>query len=213
VRRSGWAALAGVAFGVMTACAAEPTPTPVPTSFVSSPPAATTTAPTPSPTLSPTPTQSPEPSFNLALPNGTDDRIVVVTVAPNVGAASGTLTVTVTSSATDRIDELVLRWPTALNDVLFLAPFTPSADRIRDGGPPLNQPWTKWVVGPGEQGEPDSTISLGWGPLLPGATLTIPLIASRTTPDPIAFDLQLLARNELLAFAGGRPAEIRVEVP
>jgi hypothetical protein len=159
------------------------------------------------------PTQSPEPSFSLALPNGTDDRTVDVTVAPNVEAASGTLTVTVTSAATDRIDELVLRWPTALNDVLFLAPFTPSADRIRDGGPPLNQPWTKWVVGPGEQGEPDDTTSLGWGPLLPGATLTIPLIATRTASDPIAFDLQFLARNDLLTFAGGGPAEIRVEVP
>ena len=68
-------------------------------------------------------------------------------------------------------------------------------------------------MGPGEQGEPDGTISLGWGPLLAGATLTIPLDATRSSPGPIAFDLQLLARDDLLSLPDGDPAEIRVEVP
>ena len=44
-----------------------------------------------------------------------------------------------------------------------LAPFEPSDDRIRDGGPPLVQEWTKWVIGPGERGEPAGTTS-GSGP-------------------------------------------------
>ena len=98
-----------------------------------------------------------------------DSRVVAATVVPDIGDEGGTLTVTVTSAAAERIDELVLRWPTELNRTLILAPFTPSEDRIRDGGPPLVQPWTKWVRGPGEQGEPDGTISVGWGPLLPQA--------------------------------------------
>ena len=51
---------------------------------------------------------------------------------------------------------------------LFLAPFEPSDDRIREGGPPLVQEWTKWVVGPGERGEPEGTTSLGYGPILAG---------------------------------------------
>ncbi len=89
----------------------------------------------------------------------------------------------------------------------------PSEDRIRDGGPPLVQPWTKWVIGPGERGEPPGTTSVGWGPLLPGATLVIGLEASRRVPDPLAFDLQLLSGNDLLTFEGGGPAEIRVEIP
>jgi hypothetical protein len=121
--------------------------------------------------------------------------------------------VTVTSQAEDRIDELVLRWPTELSESLFLAPFVPSEDRIRDGGPPLVQAWTKWVVGPGEQGEPDGTTSLGYGPLLPGATLAIALDVIRRSAEPVAFDLQLLAGNDLLVLVGGEPAELRVEVP
>ncbi len=170
-------------------------------------------SPTPIATTSASPTATPEPSLSLAPPETTDSRVVAATVVPNIGDEGGTLTVTVTSAAAERIDELVLRWPTELNRTLILAPFTPSEDRIRDGGPPLVQPWTKWVRGPGEQGEPDGTISVGWGPLLPQAELEITLQVARLAAGPVAFDLQLLAGNNLLTLDGGRPAELRVEVP
>jgi len=181
---------------------AAPTPTATPNA---------TPRPTVAPTASPpaSPTASPEPSLSLSLPDVTDPRVVVAAVTPD----GATLRVTVSSTATERIDELVLRWPAELEAMLRLAPFTPSEDRIRDGGPPLQQEWTKWVVGPGEQGEPAGTISLGWGPLLPGATLEIPLVATRVGEGPVEFDLQLLAGNDLLSFEGGLPAELRVEVP
>jgi hypothetical protein len=138
---------------------------------------------------------------------------VGATVVAEVGEQGGTMTFTVTSAAAERIDELVLRWPTELDQTLFLAPFTPSDDRIRDGGPPLVQQWTKWVIGPGEQGEPAGTTSLGYGPLLAGATLEMPLVVTRRAPGPVAFDLQVLAGNDLLTLADGSPAELRVEVP
>jgi hypothetical protein len=121
--------------------------------------------------------------------------------------------ITVTSGSDQRIDELVLRWPTELGETLFLAPFAPSDDRIRDGGPPLVQAWTKWVIGPGEQGEPAGTTSLGYGPLLAGATLEIPLVVTRRADGPVAFDLQLLAGNDQLSLPDGSAAELRVEVP
>ena len=183
---------------------ASPTPTPEPT------PAA---SPTPIPTASASPTPSPEPTLSLAPPETADPRVVAATVDAEIGDDGGTLTVTVTSAAAERIDELVLRWPTDLDQTLFLAPFTPSEDRIRDNGPPLVQPWTKWVRGPGEQGEPDGTISVGWGPLLPEAQLVIELQVTRRAAGPVAFDLQLLSGNDLLTLADGEPAELRVEVP
>ncbi|MDQ2674171.1 MAG: hypothetical protein M3Y40_05900, partial [Chloroflexota bacterium] len=105
------------------------------------------------------------------------------------------------------------RWPTELDASLFLAPFTPSNERIRDGGPPLVQPWTKWVVGPGEHGEPAGTTSLGWGPLLAGATLEIPIVVTRRAEGPVSFDLQLLSGEDLLTGEDGEPARLRVEVP
>ena len=206
--------LAVLVMAVAGACVAEETPSPI-----ASPTLVPSPSPTPeaSPTLVPTavssPTASPEPSLSLAPPETTDPRVVAATVASDIGDEGGTLTVTVTSAAAERIDEIVLRWPTELNRTLFLAPFTPSEDRIRDGGPPLVQPWTKWVRGPGEQGEPDGTISLGWGPLLPGAELEITLQVTRRAAGPVAFDLQLLAGNDLLTLADGAPAELRVEVP
>ena len=182
---------------------AEPTPTPSATPIASAQPTATE-APTP----------TPAPSLSLEPPESRDDRVVTVAVAPNVPAGeNGTITVTVTSVADARIDELVLRWPTDLADSLFLAPFTPSEDRIRDGGPPLVQPWTKWVIGPGERGEPAGTTSLGWGPLLAGATLEIPIVVTRRADGPVSFDLQVLSGNDLLTLEGGEPAETRVEVP
>src|SRR5690606_32764416 len=127
------------------------------------------------------------PSLALDLPAGRDGRTVRVTVEPALDAGGGRIVVSVTSLAEARIDELVLRWPTELDERLFLAPFVPSAERIAEGGPPLVQPWTKWVVGPGEQDEPAGTTSLGYGPLLPGATLEIPLYATRVNPGPVAF--------------------------
>jgi hypothetical protein len=208
------AALAGLV--ALSACATEESPVPSATGSVP------TIAATPSPTAASTtdateparsPSATPEPSLSIDLPDGTDPRTVTVDVAPNVGAEGGELVVTVTSQAADRIDELVLRWPTELNDALFLAPFVPSEERIREGGPPLVQTWTKWVIGPGEQGEPEGTISLGYGPLLPGATLTMALNATRLAEGPIGFDLQVLAGNDLLTLAGGEPAKVRVEVP
>ena len=206
----GRALVASVLMAGTTACTFDlsPTSTATPT------PAATPT-PTATPTLAPTasasssPTATPEPTLSLELPDVTDTRVVTAAVTPD----GDTLRVTVSSTATERIDELVLRWHAELDGVLRLAPFTPSEDRIRDGGPPLHQEWTKWVVGPGEQGEPAGTISIGWGPLLPGATLEIPLVATRVGEGPVEFDLQLLAGNGLLSFEGGAPAELRVVVP
>ena len=204
-----------LAIGVIAlagACVAEETPSPSGTAGATPSPTLSS-SPTPTPTAPASPTATPEPTLSLEPPGSTDLRVVAATVAANVGGEGGTLTVTVTSGADQRIDELVLRWPTALNQTLFVAPFTPSEDRIREGGPPLVQEWTKWVVGPGEQGEPDGTISLGWGPLLPGAELEITLQVTRRAAGPIAFDLQLLAGNDLLTLTDGQPAELRVQVP
>lgn len=207
-------ALAPLLVLVVTACVAQPTP--------SAPPDGTPTAsPAPSasatdqetPTASASATATPEPSLSLDPPDGMDPRVVAVSVEPEIGADAGVMLVSVTSNADERIDELVLRWPTELDRTLFVAPFQPSDDRIRDGGPPLVQQWTKWVIGPGEQREPAGTTSLGYGPLLAGATLEIPLVVTRRAAGPVAFDLQVLAGNDLLSLADGTPAELRVEVP
>jgi hypothetical protein len=158
------------------------------------------------------PTATPEPALSLDLPNERDVRVVVVRVEPDVGADGGTIVVTVTSHADDMVEELVLRWPRALNRTLFLRPFEPSQQRIADGGPPLVQPWTKWVLGPGEEGEPAGTVSLGWGPLFAGATLTIPVDVVRRAEGPVDFDLQVLSDNAILTDRGGEPVELRVKV-
>ena len=206
-----WRALvASLLMAGTTACTIDvsPTSTATPTSAATpTAPATPTGAPTASEAASPTAT--PEPTLSLGLPEVTDTRVVTAAATPD----GDTLRVTVSSTATERIDELVLRWHAELDTVLRLAPFIPSEDRIRDGGPPLQQEWTKWVVGPGERGEPAGTISVGWGPLLPGATLEIPLVATRVAEGPIEFDLQVLSGNDLLSFAGGAPAELRVVVP
>ena len=210
---------------LLTACLSTPSPSPsapMSASVVPTPsPDATGTAP---PSASLAPTATPAPSLSLEPPEGRDERVVTVSVTPDVPAgADGTITVVVTSVADTRIDELVLRWPTELDASLFLAPFTPSDDRIQEGGPPLVQPWTKWVVGPGERGEPAGTTSLGWGPLLAGATLEIPIVVTRRADGPISFDLQVLASTyepadgeppeALLSLEGGEPAQVRVEIP
>ena len=212
--RSLRAALACLVIVLAGACVADETASPIASGTVAPTPSPTTaTSPTPIATTPASPTATPEPSLSLAPPETIDSRVVDATVVADVGDESGTLTITVTSAAAERIDELVLRWPTELSEILFLAPFTPSEDRIRDGGPPLVQPWTKWVRGPGERGEPDGTTSIGWGPLLPEAQLEITLQATRRAPGPVAFDLQLLAGNDLLTLDGGQPAELRVEIP
>jgi hypothetical protein len=213
VRRARASAVLAAAL-ILAACLPMPSESP-------SASAAPSVAPTPSPTAteaapstSLAPTATPAPSLSLEPPEGRDDRVVTVAVTPDVPAGeNGTITVTVTSAADTRIDELVLRWPTELDASLFLAPFTPSDDRIREGGPPLIQPWTKWVVGPGERGEPAGTTSLGWGPLLAGATLEIPIVVTRRVDGPVGFDLQVLAGNDLLSLEGGEPAQLRVEIP
>ena len=202
---------------VLAACVAERPPSTTPSTAPTATPAGTVAqAPSTSAsaTVVATPSPTAEPSLALDLPPSTDPRVVAVSVAVEVPAdGDGRIVVTVTSGADELIDELVLRWPTDLDEVLFLAPFTPSDERIAEGGPPLTQPWTKWVIGPGEQDEPAGTTSLGWGPLLPGATLEIPIVVSRTAAGPVAFDLQVLARNDVLSLAGGDPAVLRVEVP
>ncbi|HEX7173075.1 MAG TPA: hypothetical protein VF365_10765, partial [Candidatus Limnocylindria bacterium] len=192
------AALAAVL--ILTACLPTPSTSP---SASAAPSIAPTAPPSPSASASPSaslsPTATPAPSLSLDPPEGRDDRVVTVEVTPDVPAdGDGTITVVITSAADTRIDELVLRWPTELAATLFLAPFRPSDDRVRDGGEPLVQPWTKWVIGPGERGEPAGTTSLGWGPLLAGATLEIPIVVTRRAQGPVGFDLQVLAGNDLL---------------
>jgi hypothetical protein len=164
------------------------------------------------PSASPSPT--PEPSFSVDLPQARDERAIRFKVTVAVPAdAGGRITVEVRNLSRIRIQEIELRWSTALREVIFLHPFVPSKERIADGGPPLRQEWTKWVEGPGSQGEPAGTTSLGYGPIDPGTTLTIPLYVSRNSSGPIAFDLQFLYGEQVLSTEQGKPAETRVKVP
>ena len=199
---------------ILAACTGDPSPSPSagasPTPFPTES-AASSAPPSPSAEASPSPT--PAPQLTLELPATRDERQVSVAVTPSVSAEGGEILVSVTSAADTRVDDLVVRWPEELGEHLFLAPFVPSEDRIREGGDPLVQPWTKWVVGPGEHGEPAGTISLGYGPLFPGEALDVRLFVTRITSDPVAFDLQVLAANDLLTLTDGSPAELRVEIP
>lgn len=207
---SGLALLLAACLPVLSPTPSEGPPSAAPTESAA-PSASASDSPTPTASIAPTPTP---PSLSLEPPEGSDPREVTVDVTVDVpDEGAGTLTVVVTSEADTRIDELVLRWPTELDASLRLAPFVPSDDRIRDGGPPLVQPWTKWVVGPGERGEPAGTTSLGWGPLLAGATLEIPIVATRRDAGALAFDLQVLSGNDLLTLPDGGPAQLRIEVP
>jgi hypothetical protein len=214
---------AGIPAGVIVAlllggCLAQPTPSsspsPTPSPSVSAPGTATPEpSRTPGSTQTVAPTATPEPPLSLDLPAEVDDRAVRVAVASDVPAdADGTITVTVESLADTMITELVLRWPEELHATLFPAPFQPTAERIRDGGLPLRQQWTKWVLGPGERGEPAGTVSLGYGPLPAGGTLEIPLYVTRRSDGTVAFDLQVLDGEALLVLDDGAPAELRVEV-
>jgi hypothetical protein len=203
-----WAAACIALLLASTAACAAPTP---------SPPASATPSPseaTPSASATPRPTSTPEPALSLPFPAEEDPRQVRVAVTPEVPAdGGGRIVVTVTNLADERVTELVLRWATELDETLFLAPFAPSEVRIANGGPPLLQDWTKWVVGPGERGEPAGTTSLGWGPLDPGATLTIPIVVTRRADGAVEFDLQVLAGEAILLHESGEPAELRVRVP
>jgi hypothetical protein len=208
------AVLSGLAAVLLTGCVLAPSPSPSPTA---PPTLEATQSPTataaPSETTGPSATASPKPRLGLDLPDASDPRVVSIRVEPDVGAEGGEIVVTVTNETNEMVEELVLRWPRELNGILFLRPFEPSEQRIADGGPPLVQDWTKWVIGPGEEGEPAGTISLGWGPLMPDATLTIPVLVVRREPGPVAFDLQVLAANDILTLGNGAPAALRVQVP
>jgi len=196
---------------VIAGCTADSTPSASPDV---TPSAAPTVAASASATADATPTATPEPPLNLAPPGAVDPRPVAISVTTEVAAdGGGQITVTVTSEAADLIDELVLRWPTDLAQTLYLAPFVPDPALGTAAGGNLVRTWTKWVNGPGEQGEPEGTTSLGYGPLEAGATLTIPLYVTRTASGPVSFDLQVLAGESLLTLSDGQPAELRVEVP
>lgn len=204
----------GLATVALAACGLLPSssPTPLATASASRSPSPTTSV---SATTSSAPSPTPEPSLSLDLPPSNDPRQVAITVTPALTSGGGRITVSLTNRSTSRIDEVVLRWPTALAATVFLAPFQPSEDRIREGGPPLTAStrWTKWVEGPGERGEPAGTTSLGYGPMDPGMTLEIPLFATRHAAGPVAFDLQVLAGEALLTGPDGHPAEVRVSSP
>jgi hypothetical protein len=197
---------------LLTSCVFGPSPTPL-----ASP--TPTLAPTASPSAarssqSSQPSATPEPPLSLPIPDQHDARRVSVHVAPDVAAdGGGEIVVTVTNRSERRVEELVLRWPTDLRDTLYLAPFRATQQRIAEFGPPLLQDWTKWVQGPGESGEPDGTISLGWGPLLPGGTLTIAIQVTRIARGEVSFDLQVLAGERILTLEDGSRAELRVTVP
>lgn len=201
--------LASVAGAVLlAACSLQTSPNPT-----ASPP--TAGSPSESTQASATAEPSPSDSGRLTLPPPADSDPTSITYKVTVevaAGASGRLVIVVTNLGQQIVPELVLRWPTEVRDTIFLAPFQPSAQRIREGGDPLVQDWTKWVDGPGEHGEPGGTTSLGWGPLLAGGTLTIPVLATRVAPGPITFDLQILSGEKVLQ-SGGEPAWLQVSVP
>ncbi len=212
MRRWPAALIIGPALLFLSGCILAPTPSPFasPTAEPSPSPSRTEA---PSATAEPTATATPQPALSLDLPDETDDRVVAVSVDPQVSADGGRIVITVTSQSDEMVEELVLRWPRRLSRTLHLRPFEPSEQRIAEGGPPLVQEWTKWVLGPGEEGEPAGTISLGWGPLFAGATLTIPVDVVRRADGPVAFDLQVLSDNAILTDPDGEPIELRVRVP
>ena len=197
---------------VLAACSLQTTPS----NSVNPSPGSTSEGSSASESASATAEPSPSDSGRLTLPapSETDSTTPIsYTVTVEVAAdASGQLTIVVTNLGQQIVPELVLRWPTEVRDTVFLAPFQPSAQRIREGGDPLVQDWTKWVEGPGEHREPAGTTSLGWGPLLVGGTLTIPVLATRVAAGPITFDLQIL-NGEAVLQSDGAAAWTQVTVP
>ncbi len=165
------------------------------------------------PTATPEPTATPDQDLVLPTPASTLPIFITYSITLQLQPGeSGQLVVVITNLTQEMVPELVLRWPTAVRDTIFLAPFAPSQQRIREGGDPLVQDWTKWVDGPGELGEPAGTTSLGWGPLLGGGTLTIPILATRVAPGPLTFDFQILSGEAALT-SQGAPTSTKVTVP
>jgi hypothetical protein len=209
--RSRLAPIAGAV--VLAACTLQGSASPS-----ASPSASGSSGASPSASARPSATAEPSPSdsgrLTLPEPSATDSTIPIsYTVTVEVAAgASGRLVIVVTNLGAEMVPELVLRWPTEVRETIFLAPFQPTQQRIREGGDPLVQEWTSWVDGPGEHGEPAGTTSLGWGPLLVGGTLTIPVLATRVAPGPISFDLQIL-NGEAVLQSDGVAAWLHVDVP
>ena len=211
---AGWRGLLAPIAGavVLAACTLQSSASPSGSPSGSSAGASPSASSRPSATAEPSPSDSGR--LTLPEPIGTDGTIPIsYTVTVNVAAGeSGQLVVVVTNLGAEMVPELVLRWPTEVRDTIFLAPFKPSQQRIQEGGDPLVQDWTSWVDGPGEHGEPAGTTSLGWGPLLVGGTLTIPVLATRVAPGPISFDLQIL-NGEAVLQSDGVAAWLHVDVP
>lgn len=213
---AGWQKrLAAIAAGLVIAgCSLQPTPSTNP-SVGGSPSVGASAAPTAGQTATAEPSPTNGGRLTLPAPTTSDPTPVSYSVTVNVAAgASGQIVIVVTNLGDVMIPELILRWPTDVRDTVFLAPFEPSQQRIREGGDPLVQDWTRWVEGPGEHGEPAGTTTLGWGPLLSGGTLTIPILATRVAAGPIVFDLQILnGDTEAVLRSDGRPVWLQVEVP
>jgi hypothetical protein len=199
---------------VVTACSLQTTPSPNP-SVEGSPTVGASASASPGQTATAEPSPTDSGRLTLPAPKASDPTPVSYTVTVNIAAGeSGRIVIVVTNLGEVMIPELVLRWPTDVRDTIFLAPFEPSQQRIREGGDPLVQDWTRWVEGPGEHGEPAGTTTLGWGPLLRGGTLTIPVLATRVAPGPIVFDLQILnGDTDAVLRSDGRPVWLQVEVP
>ena len=209
-----WGRLAPIAGAVvLAACTLQSSASPS-----ASPSGSGSSSAYPSASVRPSATAEPSPSdsgrLTLPEPIGTDATIPIsYTVTVQIAAGEdGRLVIVVTNLGAEMVPELVLRWPTQVRDTIFLAPFQPTQQRIQEGGDPLVQDWTSWVDGPGEHGEPAGTTSLGWGPLLVGGTLTIPVLATRVAPGPISFDLQIL-NGEKILLSDGVPVWLHVDVP
>ena len=182
----------------------SPSPSPSPSASPSSTPLSTATA-VPTATAAPTPVP-----LSLETPTDVSDISIEYRFSPNLPPdAPGELVVLVTNTSPEPIDEIVLRWPTRLNEVLFLAPFAPGPDRLVN---PLVVPWTRWVEGPGTRGEPAGTTTLGYGPIDPGVQLQIPLVAQWREPQDVEFDVLFLDGDQLLLLGGGQPAHVRVHL-
>src|SRR4029077_5954242 len=86
------------------------------------------------PSTSAEPTATPIPRLTLPAPKATDPTSVRYSLKLDLKAGgSGRLVVVVTNLTEQMVPELVLRWPTAVRDTIYLAPFEPSQQRIREG--------------------------------------------------------------------------------
>jgi hypothetical protein len=177
----------------------------------SSPSPSASSTPLVTATAVPTATAAPTPvPLSLEPPQEQSDGTIEFRFSPNLPAdAQGELLVIVTNTGEKPIEEIALRWPTALNEILYLAPFAPGPDRLVN---PLVVPWTRWVEGPGTRGEPAGTTTLGYGPIDPGMQLQIPLVAQWREPQEVEFDVQFLDRERLLLLSDGQPAHVRVDI-